>query len=99
MLMIITVILAITACNHVKEEKRVLIKGVNDSLLVIDIPKASCENCQKVIEGGLQNEKGIKQSLLNLNTKKVSIVYDPTITSPQLIKTTVTQLTYKMPCK
>lgn len=98
-LMVITSFVAIISCNQIKEDKRVLIKGANDSLLVINIPTASCENCQNVIEGGLQNEKGIKQSLLNLNTKNVSIVYDPAITSPELIKTTVTQLTYKMPCK
>lgn len=98
-LIVITAFFAITSCNQIKEDKRVLIRGANDSLLVINIPKASCENCQNVIEGGLQNEKGIKQSLLNLNTKNVSIVYDPTIASPQVIKATVTQLTYKMPCK
>ena len=97
--LIITATLAIASCNQIDEDKRVLIKGVNDSLLVINIPSASCGNCQRVIEDGLQNVRGVKQSLLNLNTKNVSVVYDPNMASSELIKKNVTQLTYKIPCK
>ena len=64
-LILFTVILSIASCSRIKEDKRVLIKDQNDSLLVINIPAASCENCQKVIEEGLQHVKGVKQSLLN----------------------------------
>ncbi len=87
-----------TSCNQIKNEDRVLMKGKNDSLLIVKIPDAACEKCQKVIEEGLFNQKGVKQSILNLQTKEVSIVYDPLIVSPQILKDTVTELSYKMPC-
>jgi len=87
------------ACNQIKEENRVLFKGANDSLLIIKIPTASCENCQKVIEEGLFFEKGVKQSILDLNTKKVSIVYNPNVTTYDIIQGSVAKLILKMPCK
>lgn len=96
---IITIALSITSCSRIKEDNSVLMKDVNDSLLVINIPSASCGNCQKVIEEGLQNVRGVKQSLLNLNTKNVSVVYNPNMASSELITKAVTQLIYKIPCK
>ena len=87
------------ACNRIQEETRVIKKGETDSLFTISLPAAGCNNCQKVVEGGLSNEKGIKQSILNLNTKEVSIVYDPKVTNPQLIAASVTKLGDQMPCK
>jgi mercuric ion binding protein len=93
------IIFAVSSCNQTAKEERVLVKGTNDSLLVINIPAASCENCQKVIEDGLYKEKGVKQSILNLNTKQVSIVYAPSITNPFIIEATVNKLATQMPCK
>lgn len=87
------------SCNQIKDENRVVIKSESDELLYIKIPAAGCGKCQKVIENGLANEKGVKQSILNLNTKEVSIVYDAQIISPEILKATVTELSYKMPCK
>ncbi len=87
------------SCNQLKDDNRVVMKSMSDSLLVIHIPAAACGKCQKVIEDGLVNENGVKQSLLNLKTKEVSIVYDAQIISPDVLKATVTELSYKMPCK
>lgn len=98
-LKLIVLLITITSCNQINDDNRVVIKGKGDELLVINIPAAACEKCQKVIEDGLANEKGVKQSILNLKTKDVSIVYDPQTISPEIIKTTVTGLSYKMPCK
>jgi cation transport ATPase len=91
--------LAFSSCTQIAKEERVLVKNLSDSLLVINVPKASCENCQNVVEDGLLNEKGVKQSILNLNTKQVSIVYAPSITNPFIIKATVNKLVTQMPCK
>ncbi len=87
------------SCNQIKDEKRVVIKSESDDLLFIKIPAAACGKCQKVIEEGLANEEGVKQSILNLNSKEVSIVYDAQIISPEILRATVTELSYKMPCK
>ncbi|MDO9184429.1 MAG: heavy metal-associated domain-containing protein [Bacteroidia bacterium] len=86
------------ACNQIKDEKRVINKGSNDSLLTINLPDAACENCQRIIEDGLNGENGIKQSILNLKSKDVSIVYDPNLTSAKTIMSVVAKLSYKMPC-
>ena len=87
-----------TSCNQIKEEKRVVMQGEGDSLLVVKIPDAACKKCQKVIEGGLLDEIGIKQSILNLKTKEVFVVYDTKLTSPEIITTTITELHPNMPC-
>ena len=87
-----------TSCNQIQYEKRVLIQGKGDSLFVVKISDASCDKCQKVIESGLIDEKGIKQSILNLKTKEVSIVYDPQVTSQEIIAATISKLRPSMPC-
>ena len=86
------------ACNQNNEERRVLRKGVLDSLLTISLPASGCNNCQKIMEEGLSVEKGIKQSMLNLKTKKVPIVYDPAVINPKLM-VAVIKLRNQMPCK
>ena len=95
---LIIIVMITASCNHIKDEKRVIIKEESDSLLVVKIPDAACDKCQKVIEGGLNIEKGIKQSILNLKSREVSIVYDPLVTSPKIITTTITKLRLEMPC-
>lgn len=98
-LLLITIsIFAVISCNQIKDENRVVIKGKTDSLLIVEIPDAACDKCQKIIEEGLANQTGVKQSILNLKTKEVSIVYDPLLVAPQNLIDTVTNLSYKMPC-
>ena len=97
--MILAAIFAFSSCNQIAKEERVLVKNLSDSLLVINVPKAGCENCQKVIEDGLFNEKGIKQSILNLHTKQVSIVYKPNEVTAAELQTKVKSLINEIPCK
>ncbi|MDZ4844758.1 MAG: heavy-metal-associated domain-containing protein [Chitinophagales bacterium] len=97
-LLIIMTMISITSCNQIKDEKRVLMQGEGDSLLILKIPDAACDKCQKIIEGGLLDEQGIKQSILNLKTREVSVVYDPQVTSPEIITATITKLRPNMPC-
>jgi len=98
---ILIVLLAFTAvsCNRIEKEERVLVKGENDAVLVINTPKARCLKCQKIIEDGLQNINGVNQSILDLNTKKVSIVYTPENTTPEILSATFEKLTEQIPCK
>ena len=90
---------SVVACNRIKEEKRVLVKGENDAVLVVNTPKARCYKCQSIIEGGLNKMEGVSQSILNLNTKEVSIVYSPEKISPERLNTTVDDLVTQIPCK
>ncbi|MBA2613075.1 MAG: hypothetical protein H0U95_13985 [Bacteroidetes bacterium] len=87
------------SCQRNIEETRSLKVEKNDSVLVVSLPKAGCENCQKIIEEGLNNDLGIKQTILNLNTKIVSVVYDPKKTTSKIITDKIIDLSYKMPCK
>lgn len=95
----ITVALTISSCNQVAKEERVLIKNPSDSLLVINVPKAGCENCQNVVEGGLYSVNGVKQSILNLNTKQVSIVYNASIITAKALEHKTKSLINEIPCK
>lgn len=96
---VISLGIILAACNQIKKETRVLIKEKEDALLVVNIPEAGCPKCQKIVEGGLANNKGIKQSILNLNTKQVSVVYNPNMTDAKTIETSINELTPQMPCK
>ena len=87
------------SCNTIPEETRVLAVSDTDAVLVISTPKAKCQNCQKIIEGGLDKVLGVKQSLLNLHTQEVSIVYDPEATTPELLKEKVATLKGQTPCQ
>ncbi|GAB1856878.1 hypothetical protein MHTCC0001_17140 [Flavobacteriaceae bacterium MHTCC 0001] len=98
-IVIALVLLAMISCNRIEKEERELVKGEDDAVLVINTPKARCHNCQKIIEDGLQNISGVSQSILNLNTKQVSIVYAPESTSPEVLNATVEKLTEQIPCK
>ncbi|SNR13893.1 cation transporter [Tenacibaculum jejuense] len=93
------IVLFIISCNKIKPETRTISKTDKDSLLVVAVPKAGCQNCQKVIEGGLVDLKGVKQTILNLHTKEVSIVYNPEITNSNTLENTVKHLAHKIPCK
>ncbi|KAA1247900.1 heavy-metal-associated domain-containing protein [Aquimarina sp. RZ0] len=96
---IIALILLGTSCNLTEKEERVLIQRNDNSLMVINVPEARCKKCQKIIEEGLQYQEGVQQSILDLNTKKVSIVYQPDRTSPKALETTVETLVQLIPCK
>ncbi len=87
------------ACNRIKKEERVLIQGIGDATLVIPIPKAGCKKCQKILEEGLQNEIGVQQSILDLNSKNLSVVYNPDSTTPDILETTAKKLATTIPCK
>ncbi|RNC86250.1 MAG: hypothetical protein ED556_08095 [Winogradskyella sp.] len=94
-----SVLLALVSCNRIPEEKRVLEKDKADKVFVMQVPKARCANCQKVIEGGLQNVAGVKQSILNLHTKEVSVVYKPEEISKIDLEEKVKTLKGQIPCK
>lgn len=98
-IIILVCMLSLFACNRIAEETRVLNVGEFDSVVEVDVPNAVCHKCQNFIEGGLALESGVKQSILNLHTKKVSIVFSPEETSADLLTDKVYDLIPQMPCK
>jgi periplasmic mercuric ion binding protein len=55
---------------------------------------AVCETCKKTIEQALAFEKGVKKSELDLNTKIVSVVYNPNKTTPEKIRVAISNAGY-----
>ncbi len=92
-------VFALVSCNRIPEETRVLNVGEQDKVVEVEVPNAVCHKCQNFIEGGLALESGVKQSILNLHTKKVSIVFSPEETSADLLAEKVYDLIPQMPCK
>jgi mercuric ion binding protein len=97
--LVIVAFLISTLVSCMREEKRVLALNEGDKLFELSTPTAGCEKCQKIMEEGLGKIKGVNQSILNLNTKKVSISYSPNVTDTIALKNTVVALTKKFPCK
>ncbi|MCK8521256.1 hypothetical protein M0D21_06750 [Aquimarina sp. D1M17] len=96
---LIALLLFITSCNRIEKEERILVQKEGDATLVINTPKAACKKCQKIIEGGLQNENGVHQSILDLQSKNLSVVYTPEKTTPEILEVAIEQLAQQIPCK
>lgn len=97
--LLIAIVLTILSCNRISKETRVLSKGEDDSVIVVDVPNAGCYKCQNIIEGSLASQMGVKQSILNLHTKQVSIVYASDQVSPETLTKKVSDLIPELPCK
>ena len=97
--LLVLIILFTISCNRIQKEERVLIQGENEAVLVLNTPTAKCSRCQKIIEEGLLNITGVSQSILNLNSKNVSIVYNPKETSSEILNFTLKELITETPCK
>jgi periplasmic mercuric ion binding protein len=55
---------------------------------------AICETCKKTLEGDLSFEKGVKKSVLDLDTKILTVIYNPEKTNPEKIRIAVTKSGY-----
>lgn len=55
---------------------------------------ATCESCQSRIENALNDLKGVKSCSLNLDDKKVTVVYNPKKTTVEQIKKTISDTGY-----
>jgi mercuric ion binding protein len=91
-------VVVLVSCNRIPEETRVLAVGPSDSVLTLEVPNAGCPKCQNIVETGLL-ELGAKQSILNLHTKQVSIVYSPDEVSQTELENKVQSLLPELPCK
>ena len=55
---------------------------------------ARCQECKERIEADLSFEKGVKSSSLNLDTKVLMVVYNPSKTSIEKIREAVAKVGY-----
>jgi copper chaperone CopZ len=55
---------------------------------------AVCDMCKETLEKAMAYEKGVKESNLNVETKILTVKYDPKKTSPEKIKLAVTKAGY-----
>lgn len=52
---------------------------------------AQCEMCKKAIEQKVLSEKGVKKALLDLDSKVVTITYNPKRTSPEKLRQVISE--------
>ena len=55
---------------------------------------AQCEDCKKRIENKLNYKKGVKNAVLDLKTKEVTIVYDLTKINPDKLRLAISKIGY-----
>ena len=53
-----------------------------------------CNECKQRIEHDLSFAKGVKSNVVNLDTKEVTVVYNPEKTDPQKIRLAITKIGY-----
>lgn len=54
----------------------------------------NCGMCKRTIEGALSNLEGISKGTWNIESKKLTVVFDPTILSIDLIKQEIANVGY-----
>ncbi len=55
---------------------------------------AVCKMCKKTIETALSYEKGVKSSVLDVNSKVITIAYNPKKTNPDQLREAITKTGY-----
>ena len=55
---------------------------------------ATCDMCKETIEKNLAFEKGIKKSVLDVDTKVLTVTYNPEKTSPEKIRLAISKIGY-----
>jgi mercuric ion binding protein len=55
--------------------------AANDAKLSVLIPSMDCPPCAKGIEASLSRAPGVKQAVVDYNTKAAVLVFDPSVTN------------------
>ena len=87
-LLILTLLVLLVGSSAAQKEKR-------QKPATIDImTSALCGDCEDRIEGDLNYFKGVKRAVLNLETKVLTVKYDPNKTNPDAIRQRISSLGY-----
>ncbi len=68
------------------------LKAQTDTVKIITT--SLCSTCKKTIEHNLSFEKGIKKSIVNIDTKELTVIYDSKKTNPDKIRLALTKIGY-----
>jgi copper chaperone CopZ len=91
---IVRVLLAIFLFGYVSTlsaQEKVRKKKTEEVVFVVNM---FCENCKKKIEKNVSWEKGVTDLRVNLDEKKVTLLYDSKKTTVELLKTAIEKLGY-----
>ena len=55
---------------------------------------AVCETCKKTLEHDMSFEKGVKKAILDIDTKVLNVIFDPSKTNAEMIRIAVTKSGY-----
>ena len=86
LLIILTAAFTLAACTAQKSSQTTETIRIKTS--------AVCGMCKQTIEKALAYEKGVKSSNLDVPTQTVEVVYDPSKTNPEAIKTAIAEAGY-----
>ncbi len=78
--------------QKVEETKAVV--EVEDGYKIDIQTSAICEMCKETLEYDLAFEKGVKEAVLNLDNKVLSITYNPKRTDPKKLRERITKVGY-----
>ena len=67
-------------------------KAQSDTLIIQT--SSVCGTCKKTIERDLSFEKGVKSSSLDVETSKLTVIYDSKKTTPEKIRTQISKIGY-----
>lgn len=52
---------------------------------IFNVPSMKCQHCVKSIDSALKGINGVKEVIIDLDTKKVSVTYEDSVTETNLI--------------
>jgi Cu+-exporting ATPase len=65
--------------------------------ITLPIIGMTCANCAATIERNAKKVTGVSEAVVNFGTEKVTVTYDPTLTTPQAIIERIERAGYKVP--
>jgi copper chaperone len=63
----------------------------------ISVPEISCEHCKTTIEGALRSLEGVSRATVEVEAKKVEVVFDPGLVSSEQLIAAIEDAGYEVP--
>ncbi len=64
--------------------------------LTLSVPGMTCEHCQSVVQGAVAGIEGVERVAVDLQARRVDVVFDPGRTAPQAIRDAVEEAGYEV---
>lgn len=79
-----------------KPENKIVFNGGKTVRKDFRVEGMSCANCAKHVQKALLSQSGVSNADVNLSSKKASVEYSPTLTSPEKLKKAVEDAGYEL---